>query len=153
MQNADLLEISEEKVITTNSAEETEQFGHKLAQQLKQGDVLAFSGDLGSGKTTLIKGICKGLEVEADITSPTFTLIHEYSGRLPVYHFDFYRIVNSHEVWEVGCDEYFYGEGICLIEWAEKIQDLLPESRIEIHLINCFEKGLQNSRQIKVTRP
>jgi len=142
----------EKPLIISNSAEETEQFGHKLAQQLKPGDLLAFFGDLGSGKTTLIKGICKGLEVEADITSPTFTLIHEYSGRLPVYHFDFYRIANSHEVWELGGDEYFYGEGVCLIEWADKIQDLLPESRIEIHLINCFEEGLQNSREIKVTR-
>jgi len=140
-----------EKLLLSNSAEETEQFGHKLAQQLKPGDVLAFFGDLGSGKTTLIKGICKGLEVEADITSPTFTIIHEYSGRLPVYHFDFYRITNSHEVWALGGDEYFYGEGVCLIEWADKIQDFLPESRIEIHLSNCFE-GLQNSREIKVTR-
>ncbi len=141
----------ETQLIISNSAEETEQFGHKLAQQLKPGDVLAFFGDLGSGKTTLIKGICNGLEVEADITSPTFTLIHEYSGRLPVYHFDFYRIANSREVWELGGDEYFSGEGVCLIEWADKIQDFLPESRIEIHLSNCFE-GLQNSREIKVTR-
>jgi len=142
----------EKQLIISNSAEETEQFGHKLAQQLKPGDVLSFFGDLGSGKTTLIKGICKGLEVEADITSPTFTFIHEYSGRLQVYHFDFYRIANSHEVWELGCDEYFYGEGICLIEWADRIPDLLPENRIEIHLKNRFQKGLQNSREIKTIR-
>ena len=152
MQRSDLLEISEEKIIISNSPEETEQFGHKLVQQLKPGDVLAFFGDLGSGKTTLIKGICKGLEVEADITSPTFTFIHEYSGRLQVYHFDFYRIANSHEVWELGCDEYFYGEGICLIEWADRIPDLLPENRIEIHLKSRFEKGMQRSREIKTIR-
>ena len=152
MQRSDLLEISEKQLIISNSAEETEQFGHKLAQQLKPGDVLSFFGDLGSGKTTLIKGICKGLEVKADITSPTFTFIHEYSGRLQVYHFDFYRIANSHEVWELGCDEYFYGEGICLIEWADRIPDLLPENRIEIHLKNRFQKGLQNSRKIKTIR-
>lgn len=152
MQKPDFLESSKDQLITSNSAEETEQFGHKLAQQLKLGDVLAFFGDLGSGKTTLIKGICTGLGVEADITSPTFTIIHEYTGRLPVYHFDFYRIANSHEVWELGCDEYFYGDGVCLIEWADKIPELLPENRIEIHLKSRFEKGLQSSREIKTIR-
>ncbi len=152
MQKSDLVEIIKEKIISTNSAEETEQFGHKLARQLKPGDVLAFFGDLGSGKTTLIKGICRGLEIEENITSPTFTLINEYSGRFPVYHFDFYRIVSSQEVWELGCDEYFYGDGISLIEWADKIPDLLPEKRTEIHLTNRFEQGLQNSREIKIIR-
>ncbi len=142
----------EKQLIISNSAEETEQFGYKLAPQLKPGDVLAFFGDLGSGKSTLIKGICKGLGVEADITSPTFTLIHEYSARLPVFHFDFYRIANSHEVWELGSDEYFYGEGVCLIEWADRISDFLPENRIEIHLKNCFQKGLQNIREIRTIR-
>ena len=137
--------LAKEQLITSNSAEKTEQFGHNLAQQLKPGDVLAFFGDLGSGKTTLIKGICEGLEVEADITSPTFTLIHEYSGRLPVYHFDFYRIANSHEVWELGCDEYFYGDGVCLIEWADRVADVLPDDhlRIEIAITGPSEREFQ----------
>ena len=150
MQKSDLVEIIEEENVGTNGAAETEQLGHKLAQQLKAGDVLAFFGDLGSGKTTLIKGICKGLEIEEDITSPTFTLIHEYSGRFHVYHFDFYRIVSSQEVWELGCDEYFDGDGICIIEWPERIDSLLPLKRREVYLRILFDQEPENIREIRI---
>lgn len=142
----------DDQLIISNGSKETERTGYKLAHELKSGDVVALFGELGSGKTTLIRGVCKGLDVEADITSPTFTLIHEYSGRCPIYHFDFYRIENSQEIWQLGCNDYFYGDGICLIEWADRIPDLLPGNRIEVYLKNRFEEGLQHSREIKIVR-
>ncbi|MFQ5675442.1 MAG: tRNA (adenosine(37)-N6)-threonylcarbamoyltransferase complex ATPase subunit type 1 TsaE [bacterium] len=145
--------IEQSQIIVTKSPDATEQIGHELAGELTPGSVLALFGDLGSGKTTLIKGICKGLGVKTDITSPTFTLIQEYEGRLPVYHFDFYRIENREQVWELGCEDYFYSDGVCLIEWADRIQDWLPERRIEIHLRSRFEQGLLSEREIRIVNP
>lgn len=110
--------------------------------------MVALVGELGSGKTVFIKGVCRGLNVADEITSPTFTLIHEYVGRVPVYHLDFYRIQSPGEMRELGCDEYFFGEGICLIEWADKIMEHLPRKRIEVYIKNFFQKGLENRREI-----
>lgn len=126
--------IRESRTFTTESREETLDFGAELAQRLGPGSVIALIGDLGSGKTCLTQGICAGLGIKDYVTSPTFTLINEYQGRLQVYHFDFYRIDDSAEVLELGCDEYFYGTGVCIIEWAEKILSHLPEDRMEIRI-------------------
>jgi len=123
----------------TNSAEETKEFGRSLIKRLKPGSVLALIGPLGSGKTVLTQGICSGLQVKAAVTSPTFVIINEYPGRLNdspiwVYHFDLYRLENPEEFVRLGYEEYFYGKGITLIEWAEKVTPFLPEQRWEINL-------------------
>jgi tRNA threonylcarbamoyladenosine biosynthesis protein TsaE len=123
----------------TSSPEETQSLGAALAERLQPGDLLALRGDLGSGKTCLIQGICRGLQVDGYVTSPTFILINEYVGQvrgrsLPVYHFDLYRIGSSEELEDLGAEEYFYGRGICLIEWAERAGDLLPPRRLDLTL-------------------
>ena len=123
----------------TNSAEETKEFGRSLTKRLTPGSVLALIGSLGSGKTVLAQGICSGLEVKEAVTSPTFVIINEYPGRLNdspiwVYHFDLYRLENPEEFAKLGYEEYFYGKGITLIEWAEKVTPFLPEKRWEISL-------------------
>jgi tRNA threonylcarbamoyladenosine biosynthesis protein TsaE len=135
----------------TNSAEETKEFGRSLTERLKPGSVLALIGPLGSGKTVLAQGICSGLQVKAAVTSPTFVIINEYPGRLNdspiwVYHFDLYRLENPDEFVRLGYEEYFYGKGITLIEWAEKVKDYLPRKRLEINLKILSE----NEREIFV---
>ena len=102
------------------------------------------TGFLGAGKTTLSQGIAAGLGVTDLVSSPTFTLIHEYTtGRLPFYHFDVYRIGDLEEMEEIGYDDYFFGQGICLIEWAELIEEILPEKRIEVTIEKDLEKGFE----------
>jgi tRNA threonylcarbamoyladenosine biosynthesis protein TsaE len=123
----------------TNSAEQTREFGRSLTGRLRPGSVLALIGPLGSGKTVLAQGICSGLQVKEAVTSPTFVIINEYPGRLNdspvwVYHFDLYRLENPEEFAKLGYEEYFYGKGITLIEWAEKVTPFLPEKRWEISL-------------------
>jgi len=126
--------------IKTSSPEETKKFGEKLAKKLKPGEVVAFFGPLGSGKTCLIQGICQGLNVANPVTSPCFVIINEYPGKIKVYHFDLYRLERIEELYELGYEEYFYGDGVCLVEWAEKAKSLLPEKRIEIQLKISSEK-------------
>ena len=130
--------------IKLNSLRETEQFGEKLGKVLKKGDILCLNGDLGAGKTTLTKSIGLGLGVEEYITSPTFSLINEYRGNLPVYHFDVYRLENVDELDDLGFDEYFFGEGVCIIEWAEKIENMLPKEIIVLSI----EKGQAIDKRI-----
>ncbi|NLV89131.1 MAG: tRNA (adenosine(37)-N6)-threonylcarbamoyltransferase complex ATPase subunit type 1 TsaE [Tissierellia bacterium] len=120
--------------IRLNNFEETEEFGIKLGKSLKSGDIVCLNGDLGAGKTTLTKSIGLGLDVKEYITSPTFTLINQYRGRLPVYHFDVYRLENVDELYDLGFDEYFYGNGVCIVEWAEKIEKLLPKERLVLDI-------------------
>ena len=111
----------------SHSAEETIARGHAIAATLRRGDVLALCGDLGAGKTHFVKGLAAGLGTAASVTSPTFTLLHEYpGGRLPLYHFDFYRLDDADEALRIGLDEYLDGDGACVIEWAEKFPALLP---------------------------
>lgn len=111
----------------SHRVEDTIAHGQSVAATLRRGDVLALSGDLGAGKTHFVKGIAAGLRTDAPVTSPTFTLIHEYlGGRLPVYHFDFYRLDDEDEALKIGLDEYLDGDGVCLIEWADKFPALLP---------------------------
>jgi tRNA threonylcarbamoyladenosine biosynthesis protein TsaE len=122
----------------TNSAEETKEFGRNLTSRLKPGSVVALIGPLGSGKTVLAQGICSALEVKEAVTSPSFVIINEYPGRLGgspiwVYHFDLYRLENLEEFAKLGYEEYFYGKGITLIEWAEKVTPFLPEKRWEVN--------------------
>lgn len=123
--------------IKLSNLKETEEFGFRLGSLLKSGDILCLNGDLGAGKTTMTKSIGLGLGVDEYITSPTFTLINEYKGKIPVYHFDVYRLENVHELYDLGFDEYFYGKGVCIIEWADKIDKMIPKERIVIDI----EKG------------
>lgn len=120
--------------IKIKGLEATKDFGIKLGSLLSAGDILCLNGDLGAGKTTMTKSIGLGLGVEDYITSPTFALINEYRGRLPVYHFDVYRLEGVDDLFDLGFDEYFFGSGVCIIEWAEKISDLIPEDRIVIDI-------------------
>ena len=137
----------------TNSSEETKRFGRSLAKQLRTGSVVALIGPLGSGKTVLIQGICSGLGVEKVVTSPSFVIINEYPGRLHrspiwIYHFDLYRLENVEEFIKLGYEEYFYGKGITLIEWAEKVKPFLPRKRWEVNLKILSE----NEREICVEK-
>lgn len=134
--------------VILNNLEETEEFGIKLGKILKKGDIVCLIGDLGAGKTTLTKSIGLGLGVKEYITSPTFTLINQYKGRVPVYHFDVYRLENPDELYDLGFDEYFYGNGVCIIEWADKIEKLLPKDRIVLDI----KRGKNvNERVISIT--
>ena len=111
----------------SDSPERTAAVGAECARTAAMGDIFALTGDLGAGKTQFVKGFVAGIGADAEVTSPTFTLIHEYSGgRLPVYHFDFYRLETADEVARLGLDEYLFGDGLCVIEWADRFPDLLP---------------------------
>ncbi len=108
---------------------ETSKFAEKLAATLVAGDIIALVGDLGTGKTTLTKYIAKELWINEEITSPTFTIVQEYkSGKLPLYHFDVYRLADAQEMYELGYEEYFFGDGVCVIEWADVISEIIPEN-------------------------
>lgn len=120
------------KTLRTNSAEETMKIGMKLGSLLKAGDIVCLSGGLGTGKTAFTQGLARGLSIEDHITSPTFTIVNEYSGRLPLYHFDVYRISDPEEMFEIGFEEYLYGDGAVVIEWAELVKELLPEEYIGV---------------------
>ena len=123
------------KIFISQSEEDTRRYGEELAKELKPGDVLALSGDLGAGKTALTKAIAKGLGIDDMIQSPTFTIVREYhSGRLPLYHFDLYRLGDEDELFEIGFEEYLYGQGVCVAEWANLFDDLFPEHTIRIHI-------------------
>lgn len=124
-----------EKLLHIASEKETERIGETIGQAAEPGTVVALIGDLGTGKTTLTKSIAKGLGVTETVTSPTFNIIREYkSGRIPLYHFDVYRIGDPDEMFELGYEEYFYGDGICVVEWADIIEELLPEDAVIIRI-------------------
>ncbi|SDY13579.1 tRNA (adenosine(37)-N6)-threonylcarbamoyltransferase complex ATPase subunit type 1 TsaE [Lachnobacterium bovis] len=129
-------------VIETNSAEETFELGKKIGEKAKKGEVYTLIGDLGVGKTVFTQGLAKGLEIEEPINSPTFTIVQEYDdGRMPFYHFDVYRIGDVEEMEEIGYEDYFYGEGLTMIEWSNLIEEILPEHRKEIIIEKDLEKG------------
>ncbi len=133
--------------ILSASAEHTRAIGVQLGRLLKAGDVVAFSGDLGAGKTCCIQGIARGLGIcdELTVTSPTYTLIHEYQGNVPMYHFDVYRLVNEDDLYDLGYEEYFYGTGVTLIEWADRIHSFLPEEHLALsfHVQNDGVRTIQ----------
>jgi len=120
--------------IITKSPEETKKLGEEVGKLTKAGDLLAFYGELGAGKTCFIQGISKGLEVKDCVTSPSFTIVNEYQGKIPIYHFDLFRLDNSEDILELGYEEYFYGEGLIVVEWAEKIENFLPKEHLKIDI-------------------
>jgi tRNA threonylcarbamoyladenosine biosynthesis protein TsaE len=129
--------LREESVeIVTRAPEETIRLGKTIGELLRPGDVVALTGDLGAGKTTLAKGIAAGagVEDESEVTSPTFVLVNEYPGRFPVYHVDLYRLQEAPEAEDLGWEEFIFGEGVSLLEWAEKIPGILPEERLEVRI-------------------
>ena len=130
------------KIIETYSPEETFQAGKRLGEQAGKGQVYCLDGDLGVGKTVFTQGFEKGLGIQSDVNSPTFTIIQQYEeGHLPLYHFDVYRIGDISEMDEIGYEDCFYGEGVCLIEWASLVEEIIPETAIEIRIEKDLEKG------------
>ena len=128
--------------IETFSAEETYKIGEQMGREAKAGDVICLIGDLGVGKTVFTQGFAAGLGITEPVSSPTFTIVQTYDeGRIPFYHFDVYRIGDVEEMEEIGYDDYFFGEGVCLIEWAELIEELIPEGAISITIEKDLEKG------------
>lgn len=121
--------------------EDTLSLAKRIGKTARMGDLFCLIGDLGVGKTVFSKGFALGLEIDDHITSPTFTIVHEYEGRLPLYHFDVYRISDEEEMHEIGYEEYFYGEGVCLVEWANIIPDIIPSSAKYITIQKDLEKG------------
>ena len=129
-------------IIETNSASETLALGEKLGKAAKPGQIYTLNGDLGVGKTVLTQGFAKGLGITEAVNSPTFTIVQVYEeGRLPLYHFDVYRIGDIEEMDEIGYEDYFYGEGVCLIEWADLIREILPEQMCRVTIEKNLEKG------------
>ena len=120
--------------IITKSPEETKKLGKEIGKLAKPGDLLAFYGELGAGKTCFIQGIARGLKVKDYVTSPSFTIVNEYQGKIPIYHFDLFRFDNAEDILELGYEEYFYGEGLTVIEWAEKIEHFLPKEHLKIDI-------------------
>ena len=132
--------------------EDTFTIGKKLAETVRPGEIYTLNGDLGVGKTVFTKGLAAGLGIKEPVTSPTFTILQEYeSGRLPLYHFDVYRLGDPEEMDEIGYEDYFYGRGICLIEWAELIEELIPEEAFAVYIEKDLDKGL-DYRRIRIEK-
>lgn len=131
--------------LVSHSELETYTIGKSIGQALKEGDVLALQGTLGAGKTSLTKGIAQALGISDDITSPTFTLINEYTGRLPLYHMDVYRLETNEDFLDLGAEELLYATGVCVIEWSEKIMSVLPAHSIIISI------SIQNGNERHIT--
>ena len=137
-------------IYEVNSPEETYELGKSLGSTANVGEIYCLNGDLGVGKTVFTKGFADGLGISEEVNSPTFTIIQEYKdGRIPLYHFDVYRIADSSEMDDLGYEEYFYGDGICLIEWSVNIEDIIPEDAKIILIEKDLSKGL-NYRKITI---
>lgn len=135
------------KVIETASAEETFAFGEQIGREAKPGQVYTLIGDLGTGKTVFTQGVARGLGITEPVSSPTFTIVQIYEeGRLPFYHFDVYRIGDVEEMEEIGYEDCFYGEGVSLVEWANLIEEILPEHYVQITMEKDPEKGFDYRR-------
>ncbi len=141
--------------ITTRSAEETFQLGKNFVSSLKKGDMVALYGELGSGKTVFVQGACSGLGIEKEVTSPSFIIMQEYSGKVHVYHFDFYRISSKLEVEALDIEDYLYGNGISFIEWPEMGESFFPESTFKVHFKRLIKDNrvVEGLRLIKVSLP
>ena len=141
------------KEIETHSAAETFALGETIGKEAKPGQVYAWLGDLGVGKTVLIQGVAKGLGIDGPVNSPTFTIVQVYeNGRLPFYHFDVYRIGDVEEMDEIGYEEYFYGEGVSFVEWANLVEEIMPKETIRITIEKDLEKGF-DYRRIGIVQP
>ncbi len=134
------------EIFNTDSSEATKELGKKIGAALKAGDVLALTGDLGSGKTTFVQGLAQGLGVLDYVKIPSFTILNEYSGYIPLYHLDLYRLGNLNELTEIGIEDFFYTDGVTVVEWAEKALPILPHKYILIRFIYTGE----NARRIEV---
>jgi len=130
--------------IISGSPEQTQKIGKKLGQIAKPGDVILLTGDLGAGKTCLTQGIAWGLDIDEFAASPSFTIMREHYGRLPLYHVDFYRLDSIDDIYDLGIDDYLFGNGLCVIEWAEKGMELMPEERLLIEI----EYVAENERKL-----
>lgn len=138
-------------VYRSNSAKETENIAKAFAKTLKGGDVVCLNGDLGAGKTAFTAGLAKGLGIADYISSPTFTILNCYSGKIPLYHFDVYRISESDEMFDIGFDEYLTGNGVSVIEWANIIEDILPYDRYEVEITKNLDVH-ENYREISIEK-
>ena len=132
----------------TNSPAETEALGQRLAETLQPGDVIAYTGDLGAGKTAFTRGLARGLGITERITSPTFTIVNEYSGTIPLFHFDMYRLGGEDELFDIGWDDYLARNGVCAVEWSEQAAGALPEDAI---LVDIARGEGENDRIITIT--
>ena len=131
--------------ITTHSADETQALGQKLASRLAPGDVIAYTGDLGAGKTAFTRGLARGLGIPDRVTSPTFTIVNEYEGgRLPLFHFDMYRLGSSDELFDIGWEDYLARGGVCAVEWSENVDDALDEDAIRVDI----RRGAQDDQRV-----
>lgn len=135
------------KKIISHCPEETQKIGRDIAKRLKKGDIVAIFGELGAGKTCLVQGIIQGLDIDEWASSPSFALINEYHGKFPVYHLDLYRLKSMEEILALGIEEYLFGDGVAIIEWANKIKDLIPPGYIEIDIFPLDE----NTREIIIS--
>lgn len=139
------------KIYKSRSPEETKKIAGSFAAGLHPGDVVCLSGDLGAGKTAFVQGLAEGLGIEEYVNSPTFTIVNEYEAGIPLYHFDVYRIDDSDELYEIGYEEYIDGDGVTVIEWPQKIIDILPLQRYDIEILK--EDADENSRLIRISEP
>lgn len=135
-------------VVTTNTVAETEAVGQALAKQLSAGDIVAMYGDLGAGKTAFVRGMARGLDSRDPVSSPTFTIVNEYSGRLRLYHFDAYRLASSDELYDIGWDDYIGSGGVCVVEWSENISDIYDGTQTSVKIERISETG----RKITIER-
>ena len=131
----------------TNSPIETEKVGEALGKALQPGSILAYEGDLGAGKTAFTRGLARGLGAKEQVTSPTYTIVNEYlSGRLPLFHFDMYRLASSDDLWDIGWEDYLERGGVCAVEWSENVADAMEDV-----ITVCIRKTGEESRQITIT--
>ncbi len=129
------------KIYESSSYDDTQRIAKEIADTLHGGEFLAMYGDLGAGKTAFVQGLAKALGISDHVTSPTFTIVNEYYGRLPLYHFDVYRIGDPDEMYEIGYEEYIDGDGVCVVEWAELIEELFPDNYYKLTILKDEEKG------------
>ncbi len=143
--------ILESLSIHATKEEDTIKVGEALGRSLKPGDVVALKGELGAGKTVLVKGIANGLDVNGEPNSPTFVIMNAYEGRIPLYHFDFYRVSGVSELEGIGYEDYFYGAGVTVVEWADRVEEVFPESAIWIEINIPVKKNTNsNVREINI---
>ena len=136
-------------VFISHSAEETERLGEALADTLHPGSVVAYTGTLGMGKTAFTRGLARGLGCRGRVTSPTFTIVNEYEGNIPLFHFDMYRLSSSDELFDIGWEDYLARGGVCAVEWSERVTDALPHDTVFVNIARCAED--ENWRIITIT--
>ena len=137
----------------SHSTQETEAIGEELAQKLRGGDVLAFTGSLGMGKTAFTRGLARGLGCRGRVTSPTFTIVNEYEGRTPLFHFDMYRLGSSDELFDIGWEDYLDRGGVCAVEWSENVREALPPDAVTVTIARCPENDSWRSITIEGGEP